>query len=175
MREMMNTNGKLFAAPTQLLPALGDTQVADPFRLRSLSGRSLNVLPDIVGLNRASLLTVSFTSFADPMVESFRLPFLQQRPSDTQLIDLRPIPNMLKYAVWAPFVRRAALKSVPEGLQDTYFVYRGGKELRAMLGVPNLFGGYAFVLDRTGRVRWRASGFATEQELDTMFQVLKQL
>lgn len=172
---MMNTNGKLFAAPAGLLPAAGDARVADAFRLRALSGRSLDVLPDIVARGRASLLTVSFTSFADPMVESFRLPFLQQRPADTRLVDLRPIPSLLKYAVWAPFVRRAALRAVPEALQDTYFVYRGGKELRAMLGVPNLFGGYAFVLDRAGRVRWRASGFATEQELDTMFRVIEQL
>lgn len=48
------------------------------------------------------------------------------------------------------------------------YAFGDAYEFRKVLGVPNLLSGYVFLLDRKGRVRWRASGMATEQELDSM-------
>lgn len=34
---------------------------------------------------------------------------------------------------------------------------------------------YTFLLDKTGLVRWRGSGFSTDEELDSLFFCAKQL
>lgn len=173
----MNTNGKLFEAPKTLLPISKDAPRIDPeWRLKSLDGHSCNLMQDLVSKNPASLLTISCSSFSDPMVESFRVPFLESGLiKSCGLIDLRPIQSRLKYAIWAPFVKRAARNEIRPEMQGSYFVYRGGREMREMLGVPNLYGGYVMLLDKQGIVRWRASGNATETELSSLFTSIRQL
>jgi ATPase complex subunit ATP10 len=175
MKEMINSNGKLFEAPKNLLP--GTTwRLAPDLLLRALDGQQYSLLSDLVSCRPASLLTISCSGFADPMVDSFRTPFLAHGShSACGLIDLRPIPSRIKYALWSPLVRRSARRQHPPDLHASYFVYRGGKELRTMLDVPNLFGGYVYLLDREGLVRWRACGTATGEELDTMFGCIRQL
>lgn len=175
---MAKSNGKLFQAPTKLLPFTEDSPRLDPcYTLTALSCHRQNLMTDIVSRSPATLLTISGSAFSDPMVDSFRTPFLSSGfPNSTcNLVDLRPIQSRLKYVLWSQFVCRAARKSVPVELQPFYFVYRGGRELRAMLGVPNLLGGYAYLLDREGFVRWSACGMATETELECLFKFIKQL
>ena len=175
---MAKSNGKLFDAPSKLLAADEDSlRLSSELVLTSLTGQRQKLLTDIVSRRPATLLTISGSAFSDPMAESFRTPFLSSDlPSAScGLLDLRPIPSRIKYVLWSPFVKRAARRSVPEDLQSSYFVYRGGRELRGMLDVPNLLGGYAYLLDREGRVRWRACGFASESELEGMFKSIKQL
>lgn len=173
----MNTNGKLFEAPKRLLPVTEHSLRIDPdWRLKSLDGQSCNLMQDLISKNPASILTISCSSFSDPMVDTFRTPFLESGlDRSCGLIDLRPIPSRLKYALWAPFVKRAAKKEVPTDMHISYFVYRGGRELREMLGVPNLYGGYLILLDKQGFVRWRASGSATAEELSNLFASIRKL
>lgn len=174
MKEMINLNGKLFPAPTKLLPSSQDSfRLCPTFSLKSLDGQRRNLM-DLASTHKATLLTVSCSSFADPMVESFRKPYLQQKFS-AGLLDLRPIPSALKAFIWSSSIKRAARKEIPDHLHPTYFVYRGGQELRGMLGLPNLYGGYACLLDREGVLRWRASGFATASELDLLFKFVNEL
>lgn len=164
-------------ASAKMLPISETSFKLDPtLQLKSLDGQKTKLL-DLVSQRKATLLTVSCSSFSDSMIESFRQPFLKspQIPSAAGLIDLRPIPSLIKYAVWGKLVKRAARQTVPVELYPGYFVYWGGKELRQMFGLPNLFGGYAIVLDGSGVVRWRASGTATESELQTMVDCFKQL
>ncbi len=173
----MNTNGKLFEAPKELLKVGQNSPRIDPkWQLKALDGIRRNLLTDLVSDKPATLLTVSCSSFVDPMVRSFRDPFLQSSlVQKCGLIDLRPIPSSLKYIMWAPFVKMSARKEEPVNLHQSYFVYRGGRELRSMLQTPNLFGGYVYILDKSGSVRWLASGTATEEELNYMFSAIKDL
>jgi len=169
--------GKLFEAPNKLIPESECAwQMSADMRLKSIKGERINLMNDLITLHPATLLTISYSGFADPMVDSFREPFLaHQKTLRCGLIDLRPVPSRIKHLLWSPFAKWNASKAVPEDMQHAYFIYRGGRELREMLGVPNLFGGYAYLLDRAGRVRWRASGMAAEWELDTMFTCIQQI
>jgi hypothetical protein len=144
---------------------------------KSLAGDLVNIKRDIVAAHQATLITVSFTSFSDPMVDSFRDPFLAKYSMNSRvgLLDLRPIPSRMKYAIWAPLSKFSARRSIPVDLQHNYFLYRGGQELRAGLAIPNLFGGYVFLVDREARIRWNAAGFATEEELAQMHEFTHQL
>ncbi|KAL2654259.1 hypothetical protein R1flu_022387 [Riccia fluitans] len=46
--------------------------------------------------------------------------------------------------------------------------------LRKELGIPNMLSGYVFLVDTKGRVRWRASGFATAEELASMISCIER-
>jgi len=174
MKEMINLNGKLFSAPTKLLPSMEDSfRLSPTFSLKALDGQRRNLM-DLASSHNATFVTVSCSSFADPMVESFRKPYLEQQPS-AGLLDLRPIPSRLKAFLWSNGIKRAARREIPDHLHPAYFVYRGGQELRGMLGLPNLYGGYVCLLDRDGVLRWRASGFATDSELELLFKCIDDL
>lgn len=175
MKEMINSNGKLFAATESILPAYAASSIPPSYILKALDGQQCRLFQDLVQARPASLLTISCSSFSDPHVESFREPFLASEVPRCGIIDLRPIPSRIKYAVWGMLVKRAARKTVPEALHRSYFVYRGGNELRSMLDITNLFAGYTFIIDRNGCIRWRACGTATEPELKSMFNCFNLL
>lgn len=144
---------------------------------KSLAGDLVNLKRDLIASHQATLITVSFTSFSDPMVDSFRDPFLTKFSMNRRigLLDLRPIPSRMKYAIWAPLSKFSSRRSIPVDLQHNYFLYRGGQELRSGFGIPNLFGGYVFLVDQDARIRWNAAGFASDEELAQMHEFTCQL
>lgn len=48
-------------------------------------------------------------------------------------------------------------------------------EASQSLGLLNRFGGYVFIVDGDGWVRWRGSGMATANELSVVSNLLKQM
>jgi hypothetical protein len=48
-------------------------------------------------------------------------------------------------------------------------------EFAAALELPNKYTGYAYLLDRENRVRWRGSGQSQDGEVDTLIQCVEQL
>lgn len=176
MKEMINSNGKLFLAPTNLLPVTPESSRIDPnYTLKDLYGEHQNLLYSMKKYP-ASLMTITGSGFAAPMVESFRSPLLDTvRKHNLGLFDLEPIPSRLKYILWSYCIKRSARKTVDETQYSKYFVFRGGKELRTMLNVPNLFGGYLYLFDKEGVVRWRACGMASKGEIQTLKQCIVDL
>ena len=49
------------------------------------------------------------------------------------------------------------------------------QDFAAQLLLPNVYTGYAYLLDRDNKVRWRGSGQATEQEIEAMLECTEQL
>ena len=81
-----------------------------------------------------------------------------------------------------PLLRRAILRGGAGGAPNAarpktrrLFHFGDGAPLRRMLTMPNRFAGYAFLLDARGRVRWRASGTATDAEVEAMHQATDAL
>lgn len=69
-----------------------------------------------------------------------------------------------------------AKSTVPEGRWESSAVKVGGvAEVTIPLLLPNIYTGYIFLLDRNNMIRWRASGFATLDELDTLVTIANTL
>lgn len=67
------------------------------------------------------------------------------------------------------------MNSLPIEGRDSFVVAYRPMALLDALDVPNYLGAYVYLIDKQGRVRWKASGQATEDELVTMNRLKKQL
>lgn len=164
MRNILKSGGKFFPASLRLLPATEATPLPR-WSGTALSGKSCDLLEDTK--HKITLLTICFSAYAEPQVESFRVPYLEQYQPKTgfQLIDVRPLMTRFKWLIFSGLLRRSLLQIVPNHLRDTFMVVYRPMELLEPLQVPNHLGAYVYLIDGEGRVRWKASGQANPDEL----------
>lgn len=81
----------------------------------------------------------------------------------------------LKWLFYSRLMRHMSRDMVPKELQHAFMVVYRPMALLEALQVPNHLGGYVYLVDRAGRVRWRASGQAEPLELETMHRVTRAL
>jgi ATPase complex subunit ATP10 len=179
-REMKRTGGKVAPASASLSPIAGSPRFS-PLEVCIPKGATLTLpLDDALG---PTLVCVAFRASAQPMVLSWSAPFAQKFAGSTlikvfevsviesSLLSIWPIKPLLLHTM------RGSQQTHDANALERHVVYAFGDayEFRKVLGVPNLLSGYVFLLDRKGRVRWRASGMATEQELDSMAMCTSRL
>ena len=49
------------------------------------------------------------------------------------------------------------------------------QDVSADLGLPKKYTGYSFLLDKDSRIRWRGSGIAEPEEVESMLNCAQQL
>ena len=55
------------------------------------------------------------------------------------------------------------------------YPFLGAQNFANALELPNKYTGYAFLLDKDNKVRWRGCGQAEPHELETLYQCTEQL
>ncbi|KAL2623847.1 hypothetical protein R1flu_008092 [Riccia fluitans] len=88
---------------------------------------------------------------------------LQVSVVDSWFLSLRSVRSLLLKSMSSPVLSTG---SQPPG--RTLYAFGDSYYFRKELGIPNMLSGYVFLVDTKGRVRWRASGFATAEELASM-------
>lgn len=185
LRDMRKTGGKVAVASTNLTPVAAAPKFAS-LVVHIPKGATLALPLEEENASRVTLICMAFRAHAQSMVVSWSLPFarkfsnLEFRQSiqvfevsviESYLLSLWPIKSLLLRTMkGADGIRgeEELQRQVVYAFGDTYF-------LRKALGIPNLLSGYVFLLDRKGRVRWRASGMATEAELASMMSCTSRL
>jgi len=170
-RDIKKSGGKIAQASTSLTPVAASPRFP-PLEVHVPKGGPALTLP--IENSNATLICMAFRASAQPMVVSWSSPFAQNfsvSPSinvfevsviESSVLSLWPIKRLLLRIMRGSQKEGNALeRKVVYAFGDTY-------DFRKLLGVPNLLSGYVFLLDRKGRVRWRASGMATEEELESM-------
>ncbi|CAK9437428.1 uncharacterized protein LODBEIA_P18060 [Lodderomyces beijingensis] len=69
-------------------------------------------------------------------------------------------------------------KIIPPQRYDHYFILPGhilAPEVRETLHCDNQCSGYIYILDSTGKIRWASSGYATAEDLQLAWKVVKGL
>lgn len=67
-------------------------------------------------------------------------------------------------------------KSIPDSqIHNTILSFGGVTDFAAQLLLPNKYTGYAYLLDKNDKIRWRGSGQATDEEVETLLKCAKQL
>lgn len=123
------------------------------------------------------LLAPPPTDPLQPHIESFRRPFLDSfvREGKCEIVEMRPLMTRLKWLFYSRLMRHMSRDMVPKELQPTFVVAYRPMGLLEALQVPNHLGGYVYLVDRAGRIRWRASGQAEPAELEAMHRVARAL
>lgn len=81
----------------------------------------------------------------------------------------------MKWWIFATLLRNTAASVVPIALQKSYLVVYRPMMLLDVLAVPNYLGAFVYLVDKNGGIRWSASGTATDEELETMHRLVRQL
>lgn len=173
-RDLKKSGGKVALASTNLTPIAGSPRFP-LLEIHFPRGGPALTLP--IENSNATLICLAFRASAQAMVVSWSSPFAESfkgsSPSmnvfevsviESSVLSLWPIKRLLLRIVQGSSQREgndALERKVVYAFGDTY-------EFRKVLGVPNLLSGYVFLVDRKGRVRWRASGMATKEELESM-------
>lgn len=193
MMELQKTNGKPFVAEAQITKA-ADATSFPAVTAETLGGPVAEMALPASLQNKVSLVAVSFKQFGFVQLDSWIQPFLevvtaasaaddasgkglkQQRKKragrgrggngSTQIVQLSAleggfIANLLKGSM-----KGGLLKAIPPERHATALVFVGDVDpLCEGLAISNRLIGHAFLVDANGKIRWRACGAATEEEV----------
>lgn len=67
------------------------------------------------------------------------------------------------------------MNTPPEMHDDTFVIYGNSSKINRSLGIVNTKTGYVFLIDGNGEVRWKASGMATQREIETLNNLTRKL
>lgn len=175
---------KLFRTSEALLPA-AEAASMPPLQFESLAGPVL----DVPRRDRHTLLLLSFNQLGLDNVKSWREPVerhLQASISGTrkgkarlQVVQLNVGESGL-FKLLARPLRAAFARGIPEQRRDAVGTwYKDFAPWREALGVTNNLIGYAFLIDKAGRIRWRACSNCVSFEesmhlIDSLSDLLKE-
>ncbi|KAL8130105.1 hypothetical protein V2J09_019260 [Rumex salicifolius] len=177
MSDLKKHGGKIAAANKVMIPAAMAVKFPG-FEVSYADGNSVK-LPIVVDGSeapKATLLCLSFRASSQAMVNSWSVPFYEghKNSKNVQLYEVSFIDSW--FLTLAP-VKRLLLRVMkksnaadPNSAFQRQVVYSFGDHyyFRKDLNILNLLTGYMFLLDKFGRVRWQASGTATEDELSSL-------
>eukprot|EP00550_Attheya_septentrionalis_P004148 CAMPEP_0198300594 /NCGR_PEP_ID=MMETSP1449-20131203/48797_1 /TAXON_ID=420275 /ORGANISM="Attheya septentrionalis, Strain CCMP2084" /LENGTH=258 /DNA_ID=CAMNT_0044002469 /DNA_START=344 /DNA_END=1120 /DNA_ORIENTATION=+ len=170
------------AQDAKLFPSLNDVS--------TLTGEKVDTPSFFTRNNRTkdataqcTLVAVSFKDFGFKLLPSWVVPFEKAFIPDSspatigraEVIHLSITEGRLQ-SYLSGFITSGVRKNTPEEKHSRTLLYFGDKtEWRDTLRMHNTLTGYVFLLDGMGRVRWAGSGSATENELNTLTSIAKEL
>lgn len=117
---------------------------------------------DLFRLNKITILAVSYSSFSDPVIDSF----LALIPSNIPRIIVQPILNPLKWILWSKLIAKN---------KDHYTIRGDVPSAIDVFGMENKYAGYVFLIDAKGMIQWKAAGPATANETEELVKKIKVL
>jgi len=190
LKDLTDTNSKPVVANDELIN-VDDAQVFPPLNglnngsLKTLTGVEESLPHFFTKDNRSSdpsalctLVCVAFNQYGNKMLPSWMEPFEHSFRKDRNRIKTVCLSinegrtlSLLKY-----FITGSSQKNVPEERKDRTLLYFGDcPDFRDVLRMHNNKTGYVFLLDGLGRVRFAASGKATNEELKKLIKFGKEL
>lgn len=153
-----------------------DAKVFPRIKTTSLSTKRM-VIHDEAREVDVTLVVVAFRSFADEQLQSWKQSFIEgMRGEKVKWFDVTVNESFGAQAL-SGFVQRMQRGRTDVSEHD-YFVAFNSKArepLEVLLPSTNRMFGYALLLDAQARVRFRASGMATEEGKQAMLSCAKQL
>lgn len=178
-KELRETEGKIFRATERLIPVSHAPRF--PIISPTTADGTSRTFPARDG-PPVTLLCAAFRAGAQPMIESWAIPFSvvhAESAGAASLCELSLVEQPLM-KLW-PF-RNAIVRSGRQAGKDKYmmhvehlFYFGNTDELRRNLEMRNRWTGYVFLLDSAGRVRWRGCGPSEESERASMILCSRQL
>lgn len=121
-------------------------------------------------------MLVAFRSFADSQLASWRNKLVHYVPNDSQWFDVTINESFGSQAL-SGFVQRWQRGRTDPALHDYYVAFNSvaREPLECLLLSRNRMFGYVLLLDRNARVRFRASGMASQDGADSFLKCVEQI
>lgn len=162
---MRVNNGKQWIAPKHLFKAEKSLYFPN-LRGRTLTSDDAELLPLF---NKPSLIRVYSATSGEEHIHKLG------DESGLQIIDINIQTNAIKYALLKLFLGRIKALIEPHR-HDRYFILGSGWERRLkIIGATNAYVGYAYLLDKEGKIRWASCGRLTEDERETLHKLSTKL
>jgi len=161
------TGGKTFDGTQQYAGNQGGEVPA--LQAKSLAKTAIVSLPDDFS-GRTTLLLVGCRAYAQPQLDAYRKAF-EAAASRTgarraQVIECWFVERMA-FKWMSGVFEKSLLKQIhdPTRREQTCVVTDGVEEFMKTMGVTNTIIGHAYLVDGRGRIRWKANGEATHEEI----------
>lgn len=189
-RDLRKHGGKLATASECLFPIAASVKFPSlPVKMASgehftfPSGQNIhNETADTSMSTPATLMCLAFRGNGQALVKSWILPFFNsfKAAKNVRIYEVFYIDSwFLSLAPVRYFLLRSMRPKENLGQDDemTKVVYAFGDsyDFRKSLRITNLLTGYIFLLDKQGRVRWRAYGKSTDEEVSSMISCTHKL
>ena len=124
------------------------------------------------------LFCFAFKAYGTTLTKTWVEPFLSKMQTSLKGAECVEI-SFIEYS-WMSFAKGLWLSNLRSSSHSSRhahsLVHFGPVDgFAADLLLPNKYTGYAYLVDEAGRVRWRASGHATQEEVDNMVTCARQL
>ena len=153
-------------SPDPLFPSLSS---------QALSGENVSLPADCRGF--VTLIAIAFQRGAQRMIESWYAPFSREF-GDNPEVRFYEIP-MIGSAYWrmvSGWIDSGMRSGIPVTKHPFVVTYYGDVfPYRRDLGMEDPALAYVFLLDREGRIRWRAKGYAREEDVTGMKEHIGRL
>jgi ATPase complex subunit ATP10 len=182
-------NGKVFESTTELIP-IGQAKVfptQDCFCL--LDGEPASIPQDIVA--DVKVVMFSFRHYGFSLLRSWMDALDEQKEvlsnaknncnestilfSQIQMVEICFIETGIFSMAKNMMAKSVRNKVESNHLSNSYLKFGGIMDIAMRLSLPNIFTGYIFILDRDNRIRWKACGEPTEDEIRTAVAVIRSL
>ena len=173
--EIKKNGGKRFAAPD----GMAKPQASEPFppmEATAIDGTSSLRLP-LPGT--VTLVLLGCRGYARPMLDAYRAHFEAKCAAERgcAVVELWLVERMFFRFMSTAFVRELRTRYPEPERQKSIICYDRADvdELKSRLGVFNSITGYAYVVDKRGRVRWQCHGPPEPGELLTLERCISEL
>eukprot|EP00897_Mesotaenium_endlicherianum_P000534 jgi/Mesen1/10481/ME000083S09988 len=181
-KELKQGGGKVATASAKLVPVTGAVRVPE---LRAYTPQGSSVVlpprpqaPSSGSSNAVTLVCFAFRASAQPMVESWSAPFAAHFAADpaAAVFEVSMVESwVLSLAPVRALLLRSMASRPVHDKRTVVYSFGDTWNLRNALQMRNRLVGYAYLVDRQGRVRWRASGAASSEEIQHMLTCTSQL
>ncbi|KAH3669176.1 hypothetical protein WICMUC_005015 [Wickerhamomyces mucosus] len=182
------TNGKLFLSPPAYWKAEKSLYFPNFFGETLETSKSISTTPLLKG--KVSVIRVYTSQIGEKSSQSFfRFPdhtdylnpkgydqFLEKY-SNSQIIDINVTENALK-ALFIQISKSGLRKLNHPSRYNKYFIVPRktlSLDLREAIHCDNTYGGFIYVLDHEGRIRWVSCGEATDNERNLLWRTVRGL
>jgi hypothetical protein len=129
-------------------------------------------LPD-AAKGRVALIGIGFVRESQYMIESWIEAYEEACKGGT--VYEVPMIEGLFWRVFSFVLDEGMRAGTPKAMQDNVITYYGdASDFKQELGIEDDSIGYIFLIDKDGIVRFKGSGYATEEGLKGLFNVLGQ-
>jgi hypothetical protein len=141
---------------------------------QSLAGNTVTLPDDVMG--KVTLIAIAFERNAQAMIDSWIKEVESEFEDDK--IWIFEIP-MIDSPIWRPM--RAIIDSgmrggIPRHKHGHVITYYGDSTtFRSLLGMEDRSLAYIYLLDDEGIIRWEGEGFASREDLESLFSVIRSL
>ncbi len=156
----------------QAHPGSGQERFPD-LKGESLSGNVISVPGSFSG--KTTLVLVAFRRGATAQVNSWLLPFAETFRDDPRVAFVEVPLLDAGWKFMSGWIDGGMRSGIPEAMHDhVVTVYGGADSFRKQMGIDDVHGAYAWLLDREGNIIWHGRGMADAASREKLFSLTRE-